>query len=215
MEEGRRITTRDIEAELAQLRQQFDLYKAFADLRHDVTLQLNYFKLVGASGVILVAVLSFFGFKEWKDVRESAEAKIVEVSKQSYDLARGFSLSDNGREAEAIEPLERAYERNHFDGPVVRTLLADLEHLGDSKRSLQIVKDLRSDNHRFDNFSDPVVYFFAAHALFQSEVRKRFIDDQSGFNRHSDKILSDESRDLFELELKRLPPDADEDRSTL
>ena len=138
-----------IQAELAQLKSTLDLQKEMATLRAEVTLQLSHYKWMAWTASAILAVAGFFGFKAWKDLTGSAqklyEKQLVEMRDRYSNLSRGFIFVDSGRTTQAIPYLMPLYEGDHYDEPVVRSLLFALIDINDCQEGLRRVRELRQD----------------------------------------------------------------------
>jgi hypothetical protein len=148
------------------------------------------------AGTIL-AVVGFFGVKAWTDLTGSAqklyEKQLVEMQERYSNLSRGFSLVDSGRTRDAIPYLVPLYEANHYDEPVVHSLLFALIDLNECQEGLRRVRELRQDEPRFLRLKDPHIYHQAGVLL-----RDCSIDNSQAI---------EEARTLFELSLKRSSAD--------
>ena len=190
-------TPDDLRTELIRLKRDIDVQKEVAALRMDVTLQLSYFKWVGWTAAVCLAVLGFFGFKAWTDLTASMrmlyEKQLSDMQERYSNLSRGFSLVDSNRTQEALPYLVPLYEVNRYDEPVVRSLLFALIDLSECDEGLRRVRELRQDESRFLRLKDPQIYNQAGTLL-----RDCSIDNSQAL---------EEARTLFELSLKRSSAD--------
>lgn len=183
----------NIEVQLAQLRDRLDYQEEIATLRTEVTLQRSHIRWAAWTAGAILAVLGFLGIKAWNDITESTQKvyqkQLLEVQERYSKLARGFSLVDSGRNKDAISYLTPIYEANHYDEPIVSSLLYALSEIQDCEEGPLRVKELRQDEARFLRIKDPSVFQIAGGIL-----RDCFTADPA---------VLEQARMLFELSLKR------------
>jgi hypothetical protein len=151
-----------LRGETTALKNELVLQKEFAALRGQVTLELSYIKWAAGIAGLVLSLAAFFGYRTWQELTESVRRKadqaIDEVSARTYELSRGFALADTSRPREAIPFLEAAYERNHYDEPVVIAFISALEDAEEWDRGIVVINQLRSDPIRFKAFRNGLLY---------------------------------------------------------
>jgi len=153
-------------SQMDSLQKQMELSKQVEALRSEVHQELSYFRWIGVSATIVIAVAGvvggLVGYKSFSDyvgtVKQDVTVRLDRISSYYYDFSRANSLLLAKRWDEAIPPLIRCLEDNLYDESVLTWLLNAYDETERWEDAKDLIVRLKRDEKRYRQLKDPMTY---------------------------------------------------------